>query len=282
VDIHPTAVVDPRAELGHDLSIGPFCLVEAGAILGDGCKLLSRATVKSGVVLGKNNILHEGAVLGAPPQHATAKGPFGRVVIGDNNTFRECATVHRSLYADQGTTIASDCYLMVNAHVGHDCRIDSGVILGNNAAIGGHVTVGRKAFVSALVAVHQFCRIGSLAMVGGCARIVQDVPPYVMIDGDSSKIVGLNLVGLKRAGFTHDQIGQLKAAYRLIYRGGLLWTNLLAALKERFPEGPAAAFHPFFVESKRGMICERREARGVTVKFPGADQSDSQELRKAG
>ena len=242
MSIHPLAVVSPHAELGTNVRIGPFCVVEAGVVLGDGCHLAGRVTVKSGTVLGRDNLVMEGTVLGGMPQHIHMPEHPGTTVIGDGNVIRENCTVHRALAAGNETRIGNRCLLMVGAHVAHDCRSEDGVILTNNVMLGGHVTVGDKAYMAARVAVHQFCRIGRLAMVGGLARVMQDVPPFVMIDGGTAMIVGLNKVGLRRAGFTPSEVTQLKAAYRVIYRSGLTWNEMLDALRTQFPTGPAAEF----------------------------------------
>ena len=182
----------------------------------------------------------EGAVLGGMPQHLHMPEFPGRLVIGDGNVIRENVTVHRAMDAEKATRIGSGCLLMVGAHVAHDCTLGDNVILTNNAMLGGHVIVGDRAYISGGVAVHQFCRVGRLAMVGGLARVRQDVPPFVTVDGGSTMIVGLNRVGLRRAGFTAEQMSELKEAYRLIYRSGLPWDEMLASLEAQFPLGPAA------------------------------------------
>jgi UDP-N-acetylglucosamine acyltransferase len=221
VSIHPLAVVSPHAELGTNVRIGPFCVVEAGVVLGDGCTLASRVTVKSGTVVGRDNLIMEGTVLGGMPQHLHMPEHPGTITIGDGNVFRENCTVHRALAAGNETRIGNRCLLMVDAHVAHDCKVADGVILTNGVMLGGHVTVGEKACMGGASAAHQYCRIGRLAMVGGMARVIRDVPPFTMLDGQTAMIVGLNKVGLRRAGFTAAMMNDLKAAYRVIYRSGL-------------------------------------------------------------
>jgi UDP-N-acetylglucosamine acyltransferase len=268
VSLHPLAVVSPHAEIGTNVRIGPFCVVEAGVVLGDGCHLVGRVTVKSGTVLGRDNVVMEGTVLGGMPQHIHMPEHPGVVVIGDGNVLRENVTVHRALEAGHVTRIGNRCLFMVGAHVAHDCTLGDGVILTNNTLLGGHVTVDDKAYLSGGVAVHQFCRIGRLAMVGGLARVRRDVPPFVLIDGDTTMVVGLNKVGLRRAGFTGDEFSQLKAAYRIIYRNGLTWQETLDMLRVQFTEGPAAEFLPFFLAGgKRGYVQERRTPPGAIVRL---------------
>jgi UDP-N-acetylglucosamine acyltransferase len=274
VSIHPLAVVSPHAQLGTNVSIGPFSIVEAGVELGDGCQLSSRVVVKTGTVLGDNNLVLEGAVLGGMPQHVHMPQHPGRVEIGAGNMIRENVTVHRALEAGHVTRVGSHCLLMVGAHIAHDCTLGDGVILTNNVMLAGHVTVGDRAYLSGGAAVHQFCRIGRLAMVGGMARVRQDVPPFVTIDGGTTMVVGLNKVGLRRAGFSVTEVRQLKDAYRTIYRSGLAWEEILDMLDLEFAEGPAAEFRPFFLDGKRGFVQERRTPPGAIVRLMREDDAD--------
>jgi UDP-N-acetylglucosamine acyltransferase len=268
VSIHPLAAVSPYALLGKDVKIGPFSVVEPGVEIGDNTTLASRVVLRSGTSLGCNNTVCEGAVLGGMPQHLHMPEFPGRLVIGDGNVIRENATIHRAMDADKVTRIGNGCLLMVGAHVAHDCTLGDNVILTNNSMLGGHVTVADRAYISGGVAVHQFCRIGRLAMVGGLARVRQDVPPYVTIDGGSTMVVGLNRVGLRRAGFTTQQMGDLKEAYRVIYRSGLSWEEMLDTLQSQFTAGPAAEFLPFFLGGhQRGFVQERRTPPGATVRI---------------
>ena len=267
MSIHPLAVVSPHAELGTNVRIGPFCVVEAGVVLGDGCHLAGRVTVKSGTVLGRDNLVMEGTVLGGMPQHIHMPEHPGTTEIGDGNVFRENCTVHRALEAGHVTRIGNRCLLMVNAHVAHDCTVSDNVVLTNGTMLGGHVEVGARAYMGGASAVHQFCRIGRMAMVGGMARVVRDVPPFVMLDGDSAMVVGLNKVGLRRAGFTPDDVLDLKSAYRTIYRSGLMWQEMLDTLQMEFPVGPAAEFFTFFLGGKRGFVQERRTPPGAIVRL---------------
>jgi UDP-N-acetylglucosamine acyltransferase len=267
VNIHPLAVVSPTAEIGPSVRIGPFCVVESGATIGDGCVLESNVVVKRGTTLGADNRIFEGAVLGGPPQHVHMPENPGRVVIGSGNTIRENVTVHRALLADHVTAIGDHNLLMANAHVAHDCHVGNHTIITNNAMLGGHVTIEDRAYLSGAVGVHQYCRIGALAMVGGQAHINKDVPPFLTIDGVSSFVVGLNQIGLRRAGFDQEAIRQMKAAYRVIYRTGLPWAEILRQLKADFSEGPAAAFYAFLSTTTRGIVQERRSPPGATIKI---------------
>jgi UDP-N-acetylglucosamine acyltransferase len=281
--IHPTALVDSRAQLGNGVEVGPFAVIEDGVVIGDDCKLLARTSVKKNTTLGSNNILFEGAVLGGRPQHLSAPEEVGSLIVGSNNQFRENSTVHCGLRPNMVTTIGNNCLLMVNAHVGHDCQINDRVILVNNSMIAGHVIVGERAYISGGVGVHQFCRIGRCAMIGGTALIVQDVLPYVTVDGDTCKVVGLNTIGLKRNGFSENDIIDLKKAYRFLYRSGMPLAEVIAQLKSHFPTGPAMEFASFLANCKRGFIQERRRTHAPALKLfqpnePEGDRPDRQKM----
>lgn len=267
MSIHPLAVVSPEARLGVGVRIAAFATVEADVELGDFCTVGSGAVLKSGVTAGSHNDFAEHSVIGGAPQHVARPEQIGRVVIGDHNVFREYVTVHRSLKPGTSTVIGSHTYAMAGVHFGHDVVVGNNCILANNALLGGHVTVEDRAFVSGAVAVHQFCRIGRLAMVGGHARVVQDVPPYMLLDGQSGCIVGLNVVGLRRSGHGSDEIADLKNAYRVIYRRGLPWREVLEALRAEFGSGPVTHLRDFLAGGSRGFAQERRAPPGTTLRL---------------
>jgi UDP-N-acetylglucosamine acyltransferase len=285
MSIHPLAIVSPTAQIGPDVKIGPFCVVEDDVQIGAECILESRAVIKSGTTLGPRNRVFEGAVVGGLPQHIHIPERPGRVLIGSDNVIRENVTIHRALDEQHITSIGDHCLLMVNSHIAHDCRIGNNVILTNNVMIAGHVNVGDRVFMSGASGIHQFCNIGTLAMVGGQAHLVQDVPPYVTVDGLSSLVVGLNVVGLRRAGYDQAKIQQLKAAYRLIYRSGLMWKEILESLRTEFAYGPAALFFEFLSATKRGIVSERRVPPNATLKIKPREQEEEKEqsvvMRKA-
>jgi UDP-N-acetylglucosamine acyltransferase len=181
------------------------------------------------------------------------------------------------LTPDHTTVIGDNCLLMVNIHVAHDCHLGNNVIMTNNAMVAGHVVVGDRAYISGAAAVHQFCRVGAYAMVGGQAHMTQDVPPYVTVDGLSSLIVGLNKIGLRRSGYDQEAIQELMAAYRVIYRSGLRWTEVLEHLRQQFPVGPASLFYEFLSTSARGITSERRAPPGATIKLRDTVEADSEE-----
>ena len=275
MNIHPMAIVSPEASIGRDVTIGPFCIIEHGVTIGDRCRLESSVVVKQGTRLGCGNHIFEGVVLGGLPQHLKMPERLGGVVIGHSNVVREHTTVHRATKFDSDTQIGDSNLLMVNTHVAHDCRVGSRTVLANNTMLAGHVVIEDRAFLSGGVGVHQFCRVGQLAMIGGNARVVQDIPPFVTVDGNTGYIVGLNLIGLRRNNYTVDEVLELKAAYRLIYRSGRKWSEVLSCLKADFTEGPAAEFHRFLSGGTRGFVHERRAPRAATIKLPtNSEDSD--------
>jgi UDP-N-acetylglucosamine acyltransferase len=266
------------AKIARDVVIGPFCVIEPEVEIADGCTLESHVVIKNGTTLGPDNRICEGAVLGGMPQHVHLPERPGRVFIGTGNLIREFVTIHRALEEDDATIIGDNNMLMVNVHVAHDCRVGNNVILTNGVMLAGHVTVEDRANLSGLAAVHQFCRIGSLAMVGGHARIAKDVPPFVTVDGGTGFVVGLNQIGLRRAGFSSQDVTQLKDAYRLIYRAGLTWTEILHRLQAEFCEGPAAHYFQFVSATTRGILPERRLPPGATIKLR-RDADDAMDVR---
>jgi UDP-N-acetylglucosamine acyltransferase len=286
--IHPTAFVDSQANLAGDVLVGPFCVIESGVEIGAGCKLEARVSVKTGTTLGTGNVIGEGAVIGGRPQHLRAGEELGRLIIGNGNHIRENSTLHRGIKPGCDTIIGDQNYIMVNVHIAHDCVIGNNTIIANNAMLSGHITVDDRAYISGAVGIHQFCRVGSLAMVGGQAHITRDVPPFVTVDGQSSLIVGLNNVGLRRSGMSKDELATLKEAYRVIYRSGQPWAEILATLESQFTIGPAARFHPFFTSGKRGFTPARRSGVATTLKLVesgdaiDAPATEAAELRKAG
>lgn len=249
--IHPTALVD-GAKLGAGVSVGPYAVVEEEVVVGDGCVIAAHAVIKRHTRMGARNSVSEHAVIGGVPQDYKFRADtVSGVEIGDDNIFREGVTVHRGSRPGVATRIGSGCMLMVGAHVGHDCVVGSHVVLVNNAALAGEVTVGDRAFISAAVGVHQFCRVGRNAMIGGLAKVVQDALPFCVTDGNPARARGLNLVGLRRAGFKAAEIAELKAAYRLLYQRMPLKEAI-----EQMKESPSAAVQELaaFVEAgKRGF-----------------------------
>lgn len=217
--IHPQAVVAPGAKLGAGVSVGPFAVIEEGVEIGEGTSIAAHAVIKRYTRLGARIRIHEHAVIGGVPQDVKFDPAcVSGVEIGNDNILREGVTVHRGSRPGSATRIGDGCFLMAQAHVAHDCVVGNQVVMANAATLGGEVVVGDRAFISGLVGVHQFCRIGRNAMVGGLSKVVQDVLPFCITDGNPARARGLNLVGLRRAGFKAAEIAALKEAYRLLYQ----------------------------------------------------------------
>jgi UDP-N-acetylglucosamine acyltransferase len=217
--VEPTAAVDPRAELDEDVQIGPFCVVGPQAKIGRGTQLINSVTVMGKVSIGEHNRIFPGAVIGGEPQDISYRGTETEVVIGDQNVIREGVTIKRGTEKEAGiTTVGSHCFIMAGCHIAHDCRVGSRVIMANATLLGGHVHVHDDATVSGGVVAHHFSTIGSFSFTGGLSRVLQDVPPYMLAEGNPSRPRCINIVALKRNNFSADAIRALAEAHRLIYR----------------------------------------------------------------
>ncbi|HKP13291.1 MAG TPA: acyl-ACP--UDP-N-acetylglucosamine O-acyltransferase [Blastocatellia bacterium] len=255
MSIHLTAIISDGARLGAGVTVGPYAIIESDTVVGDRTEVRAHAVIKRYTTLGADNVIHEGAVIGGEPQDLAFKDCESAVRIGERNRIREGVTIHRGTLPDSATVIGSDCYVMAYAHVAHNCALGDRVIIANNVALAGYVEIGDRVFISGGVVVHQFCRLGRLAMIGGNAKIVQDCLPFVTTDGVPGRACGLNLVGLRRAGFQAGDVRALKEAYRLLLRAGLPLDEALrqlAALND--PNGNELA--EFARGSKRGFCHE--------------------------
>jgi len=252
--IHPTAIIDPSAKIGNDVHVGPYCIIGAGVELGDGCWLQHHVTVMGPTKIGQGNKFYAYASIGQQTQDLKYAGEPTYLEVGDDNTFREFATVHRGTAVGSKTIIGSLNNFLAYTHVAHDCVVGNHVIFSNNGTIGGHVVVEDHVIVGGLTAVHQFCRLGQRAIIGGCAKVVQDVPPYCTADGNPARARGLNLVGLQRAGFTREQIRAIRTAFRTVYRSGLNNAQAIEQLRSGELTVEAQAFTDFVESTKRGII----------------------------
>jgi UDP-N-acetylglucosamine acyltransferase len=228
--IHPSALVDPGAELDDDVEVGPFAVVGAGVRIGAGTRIHAHATLEGPTTLGRGNVIHPHATIGGPPQDKKYRGEPTTLEIGDGNTFRECVTVNRGTIQDTGVTkIGDDNWVMAYVHIAHDCRVGSHTILANTTNLAGHVELGDYVILGGCTQVHQFCKVGAHAMTGTGTILLHDVPPYVLATGNPSAPHGLNTEGLKRRGFEPDTVTMLRRAYRTLYRSELT----LAQARER-------------------------------------------------
>ncbi len=253
--IHPSAYVNPTAQLGADVEVGPGAIIEAGAVLGDGCKIQARAVISGHVRMGARNSIGYGAVIGGEPQDFDFKpGTRSEVVIGDDNVFREYVTIHRGTKEETATTVGSNNFLMVGVHMGHNASVANRVIIANNCLLAGYVSVHDGAVLGGGSVFHQFIRVGRLCMVRGGERFGKDIPPFLIAYG-TNLVSGINAVGLRRAGVSSEARMELKRAFRLLYLEG---RNLSQALEEsgKTAWGPEAqSLFTFVSEAKKRGIC---------------------------
>ncbi|MBW2476937.1 MAG: acyl-ACP--UDP-N-acetylglucosamine O-acyltransferase [Deltaproteobacteria bacterium] len=253
--IHPTAIIDPSAQLAQGVEVGPYAIIGPHVSIGAGSRVGAHAMIDSWTEIGKENHIYQFASVGAPPQDLKYGGEETHLKIGDRNRIREFATLHRGTVEGGGvTTVGSDCLFMAYSHVAHDCIVHDHVILANGATLAGHVEVEQHAIIGGLAAVHQFCRLGCHTMISGGAMVAQDIPPFTVAQGDRAKTVGLNLIGLKRRGFSDDSVRGLKQAYRLIFRSGLRLDEALQSIAEDIDSSPELEhFVAFIKKSQRGI-----------------------------
>ncbi len=259
--IHPTAVIHPKAQIDPSVEVGPHAVIDANVILGPGGRIGPHVYLTGHTTIGANNQFHAGCVLGDAPQDLKYKGEPTRLVVGDYNVFREGATVHRSAKADGETVIGSNCYIMVNAHVGHNARLGNQVILANGALVAGHAEVGDRAFLSGNCLVHQFVRIGALVLMQGGSAVSRDLPPFTIARGGNN-IGGLNIIGLRRAGVAPAERLELKKLYRLLFCSGQNLTISLEQARQLYNSPSARTMIEFVASSKRGVCGHHGRAFG--------------------
>lgn len=253
--IHPTAIVDSEANLGRDVQIGPYCVIGPHVTIGDGTRLMSHVVLEGWTTIGQACTIFPFACIGTQTQDLKYAGGKTFVEIGDHTTLREYVTVNSGTAEGEVTRVGSYCLIMACAHVAHTCRVGDGVIMGNATGLAGHVVVEDFAVLSGLSGFHQFVRVGRMAMVGGCSKVTQDVPPFMIVDGNPPAVHGPNVVGLKRHNVSEEAQRQLKHAYRLLYREALSTTQAIERIRSEIPCGAEVAHLIAFVEaSARGII----------------------------
>jgi UDP-N-acetylglucosamine acyltransferase len=258
MSIHPTAIVADGAEVHESVAIGPYSIVEAGACIGPGCVIDSHVRIYGPTRLGSHNRVCHGATIGVEPQDLGYTPERAKpLTIGDHNHFKEGVNISHGLKTDRGTVVGSHNYLMAFAHIGHDALVGDYNIVANTAALGGHVELADHCFLSGHVAVHQFCRIGAYVMIGGLSGVAQDVPPFVIANGQRAQIVGLNSVGLRRCGFDQERRLAIKRAYRTLYESRLKQAEALKLLREQQPTVEVLQLIEFVEQSSRGLISRR-------------------------
>lgn len=253
--ISPLAYIDPEAVIGDNCEIGPFCFIDKNVVIGDNNVLMNSVTVLYGARIGSGNMIFPGAVISAVPQDLKFKGEETTAEIGDNNKIRENVTINRGTAAKGLTRVGSGNLLMEGVHVAHDAVVGNNCIIGNSTKLAGETIIDDQAIISAGVLMHQFCRVGSLAMVGGGTRFSQNIPPYTTCAREPAAYCGLNLIGLRRHGFSSETIEQIHNAYRLIYQSNLQLKDALNRIREELPQTEEIKYIVEFIEnSKKGFV----------------------------
>lgn len=254
-EIHPTAIISRKAELGSGVTVGPFAIIGDGCVIADNATIASHAVLERNVHLAGNVRVGVGSVLGGDPQDLKFKGEETTVEVGEGSVIREYSTINRGTAQSMKTSVGRGCFIMSYVHLAHDCHIGDGVIISNATQLAGHVTVEERAILSGVSAVHQFALIGKYSFIGGCSRVAKDVPPYVKAVGNPVKLYGLNTVGLQRNGFPEDVVRELKRAYRLFFKSELNVSQARARAESELRHIPEVEeFLRFFERSDRGVV----------------------------
>jgi UDP-N-acetylglucosamine acyltransferase len=254
--IDPRAVVDPKAELASDVEVGAFAVIGADVAIGPGSRIGPHAVVTGPTRMGRENVVFQFASIGAAPQDKKYAGEPTRLEIGDRNMFRECCTINRGTTKDRNvTTIGNDNWFMAYTHVAHDCVVGNNCILSNFATLGGHVELGDWVIMAGFSGIHQFCKVGAHAFLANNTAVTRDVPPYVLVTGQPAEPHSVNSEGLKRRGFTEQQIRNIRSAYRILYRDGLKLAEAVGKLRALVPEQPELGiFVDFIASSERSLV----------------------------
>jgi len=253
-EIHPTALVNSKAKIGENVKVGPFSIVGPNVELGDNSVLESNVIIEGHTIIGKNNHFYHSADIGSRCQDLKYKGEPTRLVIGDNNTFREFVTANCSATLDEDTTIGNNCFLMAYCHIAHNCHLGNNIIMANVSTLAGHITIEDYVTIGGLVAIHQFVKIGKYAFIGGHSGVKKDVPPYTRGEGMPFRPVGLNTVGLQRKGFSSETIEAIREIYKIIYHSKYNVTQALEAVKQLTNLTPEQRYFLDFVRnSERGI-----------------------------
>ncbi len=254
MQIHSAALVSKKAKLGENVSVGPYSVISGAAVIGSGTKIGSHCVIEGNTTVGKNCEVFTGAVIGSRPQDLKYKGEKVYLEIGDNNIIREYCTLNPGTEEGSKTIVGDGNLIMAYSHVAHDCRVGNNCVLANNSTLAGHVTIEDRAVIGGLVAIHQFVRVGQLSIIGGCSKVVQDIPPYSTCDGHPAAVFGLNLVGLRRHNVSKESIGLLDDAFRILFSSGLSIKHALEKLaKEIKLTSEVTYLAEFIKKTERGI-----------------------------
>ncbi len=252
--IHPSAVIHPKAQIGPNCEVGPYCVIGEHVTLGDGCKLHSHVVIDGHTKLGQGNEVFPFASIGLKTQDLKWKGGVTRTEIGDHNTFRQYVSIHSATGDGEVTSVGSHNTILAYCHVAHNVTLGSHVIMSNVATLAGHVTVGDHAVIGGLAAIHQFCRIGKFSMIGGCSKVVQDVPPFMIADGNPAETRTVNKIGMERNGVSEEAQNALKQAYKILFREGLSVSNALVKIEAELPPLPEVQHLVQFARTSERVI----------------------------
>lgn len=255
MDIHPTAIIHKKAQIADNVKIGPYTCVGANVKIAKGCDIGAHCVLDGYAEIGENCKFFTGAIIGSIPQDLKFKGEKTGLKIGNNNTIREYVTINTGTSANGNTIIGNNNLLMAYSHVAHDCRVGDNCIVANSGTLAGFVTLEDKVVIGGLVAVHQFVRVGTLSIVGGCSKVVQDIPPYSTCDGHPTKVYGLNLVGLRRCGVSKQVISNLKHAFKILFFSELSFKHAIEQIQKEIPGCKEISYLIDFVKTSKRGIC---------------------------
>ncbi|MDI6605765.1 MAG: acyl-ACP--UDP-N-acetylglucosamine O-acyltransferase [Candidatus Omnitrophota bacterium] len=260
MQIHPTAIVSKKAKLGKEVTIGPYSVIGDNAEIGEGTKLGAHCLIEGHTSIGRCCEIFTGAVIGSRPQDLKFKGEKSILEIGDNNIIREYCTFNPGTGGTGRTSVGSNNLFMAYSHIAHDCLVGNNCIIANNGTLAGFVTIEDMAVVGGLVAIHQFVRVGRLSIIGGCSKVVQDIPPYSTCDGHPARVYGLNLLGLRRHNIPKDSLTALKQAFKILFNSGLSHKHALGKIKKEIkPTTEISRLLDFINQSKRGIVSSCRK-----------------------
>jgi len=259
-NIHPTAVIDPSAKIDPSTHIGPYTVIGQGVVIGKNNKIGPFCVIEN-TTMGDNNEIIASAFIGVKPQDLSYKDEPTRVTMGNGNQIRECVTIHRSTNVETPTTIGDYCLLMANSHVAHDCQLGSHIIIANSTGIAGHVHIEDRVVISGMVGVHQFARVGTMAMISGGTMAPQDVPPYCIAQGERARLVGLNIVGMRRAGLSREAMLSIRRAFKTLFRSGKILQEAIAEVEATHPCAEVQHMLDFCKNSQRGITAAKLKMR---------------------
>ncbi|MDD2927736.1 MAG: acyl-ACP--UDP-N-acetylglucosamine O-acyltransferase [Candidatus Omnitrophica bacterium] len=252
--VDKTAIVSENARIGENVSIGPYAVISGEAVIGAGTKIASHCVIEGNTTIGRNCEIFTGAVIGSRPQDLKYKGEKVYLEVGDNNIIREYCTLNPGTEEGSKTVVGDGNLIMAYSHVAHDCRVGNNCVLANGSTLAGHVTIEDRAVIGGLVAIHQFVRVGMLSIIGGCSKVVQDIPPYSTCDGHPAAVFGLNLVGLRRHNVSRESIGKLSDAFRILFSSGLSVKHALEKLVKEIKLTPEVTYLVEFIKkTERGL-----------------------------